>query len=112
VIRCWELSNLGRLLADGAQGEDAPAGRGSGGGGGSGGGILIEAEHLGEGGAGALSARGGRGGNAGACPSNSTINTRGGGGGHGRVRIVTRSSLAMGSSSDIHPAPTVVLVSA
>jgi hypothetical protein len=61
LIHCRELSNLGRVLADGAHGEDAADGYGSGGGGGSGGGIQIKVECLGEGGAWTVSARGGRG---------------------------------------------------
>jgi hypothetical protein len=84
VIRCWELSNLGRMLADGTQGGDALAGPGSGGGGGSGGSIRIEAERLGEGGTGRVSAWGGRGGNAGAW-RHLNVNTRGGSGGDGRI---------------------------
>jgi hypothetical protein len=95
LIRCRELSNSGRILADGSQGEDAPAGYGSGGGGGSGGGIRIEAESILD--LGTVSTRGGRGGNAGETTSTG-INSRGGDGGDGRVRIVARSSVTTGST--------------
>lgn len=86
VILAKEFHNEGRVLANGANGEDAvSASYGSGGGGGSGGSIFISAMTVDN--RGTISVLGGKGGDWGKSNSFPGIGSNGGNGGNGRIKI-------------------------